>query len=120
MLRNYLIVAYRNLMRHKVYSLINVAGLSIGIAFCILAFLYVRHEWAYDTFHKNADRIYRANFVDRTGAISYTPDALGPALEDAFPDIRTVRIGWGASSVNLNVKITLMDFGALKTKQEFE
>ena len=99
MLRNYLIVAYRNLMRHKVYSLINVAGLSIGIAFCILAFLYVRREWAYDTFHKNADRIYRANFVDHTGAISYTPDALGPALEDAFPNIRTVRIGWGASSV---------------------
>ena len=42
MLRNYLIVAYRNLMRQKVYYLINVAGLSIGIAFCILAFMYIR------------------------------------------------------------------------------
>ena len=59
MLRNYLIVAYRNLMRHRVYSLINVVGLSIGIAFCILTFLYVRREWTYDTFHENADRIYR-------------------------------------------------------------
>ena len=99
MLRNYLIVAYRNLMRYKVYSLINVAGLSIGIAFCILAFLYVRLEWTYDAFHENAARIYRANLVDRTGASSQTPDPFGPALEEAFPDVRTVRIGWGASSV---------------------
>ncbi|MDE3000183.1 MAG: ABC transporter permease [Gemmatimonadota bacterium] len=98
MLRNYLIVAYRNLMRHKVYSLINVAGLSIGIAFCILAFLYVRHEWSYDAFHENADRIYRAYIVDRTGASGMTPDPLGPALEAAFPDVRTVRVGGGVWS----------------------
>ncbi|MDE3257441.1 MAG: ABC transporter permease [Gemmatimonadota bacterium] len=99
MLRNYLIVAYRNLLRHKVNSLINVAGLSIGIAFCILTFLYVRHEWTYDAFHENAGRIYRACLVDRTGASGATPDAFGPALEEAFPDVRAVRVGWGASSV---------------------
>ena len=99
MLRNYLIVAYRNLMRHKVYSLINVAGLSIGIAFCILTFLYVRHEWTYDAFHESAKRIYRVYLQDRTSASGVTQDPLGPALEEAFPDVRTVRIGWGASSV---------------------
>lgn len=99
MFRNYLIVAYRNLMRHKVYSLINVAGLSIGIAFCILAFLYIQREWTYDAFHEKAERIYRANLVSRTGASSQTPDPLGPELEEAFPDVRTVRIGRGASSV---------------------
>ena len=98
MFRNYLIVAYRNLMRHRVYSLINVAGLSIGIGFCILTFLYVRHEWTYDAFHENADRIYRAYIVDRTGTSGETPDPLGPALEEAFPDVRTVRIRRGASS----------------------
>lgn len=98
MLRNYMIVAYRNLMRHKVYSLINVAGLSIGIAFCILTFLYVRNEWMYDTFHENADRIYRAYIVDRTGARSMTPVPLGPALEEAFPDVRTVRVDGGVLS----------------------
>ena len=59
MLRNYLTVAYRNLIRYKVYSAINITGLAIGIAFCILTFLYIHHEWSYDAFHKNADRIYR-------------------------------------------------------------
>ena len=59
MLRNYLTVAYRNLVRYKVYSAINIIGLAIGIAFCILTFLYIHHEWSYDAFHKNADRIYR-------------------------------------------------------------
>ncbi len=99
MLRNYLIVAYRNLMRHKVYSLINVAGLSIGIAFCILAFLFVRRQWTFDAFHENAGRIYRACLIDRTGMSGETPDAFGPALEEAFPDVRAVRLGWGFSSV---------------------
>ena len=59
MIRNYLKIAYRNLVRHKIYSLINISGLAIGIAFCILTFLYVRHEWTYDAFHGNGDRIYR-------------------------------------------------------------
>ena len=59
MFRNYLTVAYRNLVRYKVYSAINITGLAIGIAFCILTFLYIHHEWTYDAFHKNADQIYR-------------------------------------------------------------
>ena len=58
MFQNYLKVAYRNLVRHKIYSLINISGLAIGIAFCILAFLFVRNEWTYDAFHENADRIF--------------------------------------------------------------
>ena len=44
MLRNYLVVAVRNLVRHKVHSAINIFGLAIGIAFCVLTFLYVRHD----------------------------------------------------------------------------
>ena len=59
MIRNYLMVAYRNIVRYKIYSLINISGLAIGIAFCILTFLYVRHEWTYDAFHGNGDQIYR-------------------------------------------------------------
>ena len=85
-------------MRHKVYSLINVAGLSIGIAFCILTFLYVRREWTYDTFHENAKRIYRVYVKDASSASGVTQDPLGPALEAAFPEVQTVRVGWGASS----------------------
>lgn len=58
MLRNYLIIAFRNLLRQKVYSTINISGLAIGIAFCILTLLYVRFEWSYDAFHEKRDRIY--------------------------------------------------------------
>ena len=97
MFRNYLIVAYRNFMRHKVYTLINVAGLSIGIAFCVLTFLFVRREWTYDAFHENAKRIYRVYVDSRFGPSAETPDPLGPALVETFSDVRTVRIGGGAS-----------------------
>ena len=99
MLGNYLKVAFRNLVRHKVYSFINVTGLSIGIAFCVLTFLFVRREWTYDAFHENADRIYRVYMDTGFGPSGITPDVLGPALVEAFPDVRSVRISWGASSV---------------------
>ena len=89
MLRNYLTVAYRNLVRYKVYSAINITGLAIGIAFCILTFLYVRHEWSFDAFHKKADRIYRIYNTGEVGegsdASAYMPGPLGPALAEAFP-----------------------------------
>ena len=59
MIKNYLTVAIRNLARHRIYSAINIIGIAIGLAFCILTYLFVHNEWTYDTFHENADRIYR-------------------------------------------------------------
>ena len=59
MFQNYLTIAVRNLLRHKGYSAINVLGLSIGIACCILILLYVQDELSYDQFHEKHDRIYR-------------------------------------------------------------
>ena len=69
---NYLKVAYRNLLRHPLYAAINAVGLGIAIAFCVLAFLYVRHEWTYDAFHENADRIYRV-YVENDRGRSIRP-----------------------------------------------
>ena len=90
---NYLKVAYRNLLRHWLYAAINVVGLGIAISFCLLAFLYVRHEWTYDAFHENADRIYRVYAVnDRGRSIGGAPRELAPALAEALPDVRIVRI----------------------------
>lgn len=90
---NYLKVAYRNLLRHPLYAAINVVGLGIAIAFCVLAFLYVRYEWTYDGFHENADRIYRVYAEFENGRPSeVTPRALGPALSEAVPDVRYVRM----------------------------
>ena len=59
MLKNYLKMAIRNILRHKVYSIINIAGLSVGMACTILILLWVRYELSYDRHHTNADRIYR-------------------------------------------------------------
>ena len=96
MFRNYLKIAVRNLLKNKVYSLINIFGLAIGIAFCILTLLYVRYEWSYDTFHEKADRIFRVYYVqDKAGDRKIrpaTPPALAPALKEEFPAIiRTAR-----------------------------
>lgn len=61
MLINYLKIAVRNLVKHKGYSFINVTGLAVGIACCLLIFMYVKDELTYDRFHTNADRIFRIN-----------------------------------------------------------
>ena len=59
MLKNYLMVALRNLQRHKFFSLINIAGLAIGISASLVIYLIVQYEFNFDNFHKDGDRIYR-------------------------------------------------------------
>ncbi|MXY47727.1 MAG: FtsX-like permease family protein [Gemmatimonadetes bacterium] len=91
MLRNYLSVALRNLRRHPAYSLINISGLAIGMATCILILLYIQDEFGYDRYHPHADRVYR--IVDdiesggQTVQTAGTPTAWGPALKRDFPEI---------------------------------
>ncbi len=64
MFKNYLKIALRNLFKQKLYSFINIIGLAIGIASCILIYLFVQNELSYDTFHKNADRLYRVYITE--------------------------------------------------------
>ena len=84
MFKNHLKVALRVIKRQKGYSIINITGLAIGIACCILILLWVRDELGYDGFHENKDRIYR--IVSRgfsAGVSEYyavTPLPLGPTL----------------------------------------
>ena len=59
MIRNYLTIAFRNIVRHKVYSIINISGLAIGMACCMLILFWVKGELRYDKFNKNFDDIYR-------------------------------------------------------------
>jgi hypothetical protein len=59
MFRNYLVVAWRNLVRQKIYSAINIAGLAIGMACATLILLWVQDELSYDRCHEKADQIYR-------------------------------------------------------------
>ena len=73
MFNNYLKVALRNIKKHKIYSLINISGLSVGLACCILIFFYVDHELSYDSYFEDADRIYRvAMKISRNSAESVT------------------------------------------------
>ena len=62
MFRNYFRSAVRNLLRNKTTSFINIAGLALGIATCLVISLYVFHEWNYDRFHEKAERIVRVVF----------------------------------------------------------
>ncbi len=93
MLRNYFLVAIRNLWRNKVVSVINIAGLSIGLACCMLIFLYAKDEWSYDRFQPNKDRIYRitAKMVDKQGNEQFktvkTGALNGPSFQQEIPEI---------------------------------
>ena len=59
MIRNYLLTAWRNLQKNKFNAAINIIGLSVAFSCCILLFLMVRHEFSYDSFHRNASRLYQ-------------------------------------------------------------
>ncbi len=91
MLKNYFKVAVRNIFRHKMYSLINVSGLTIGITCCLLILFYIFYELSYDKFHKNADRIFRINTYLKFGAtelkIPVTADMMGYLLKKDYPQI---------------------------------
>lgn len=92
MLRSYLIVALRAIRKHTTHAAINVVGLALGLAVCLLIALYVRHEMAYDQFHTEADRIHQVLTVDthENGAqrrLAPTPIPLADALRGAFPQI---------------------------------
>ena len=73
MLKNYLKTAIRNLWRFKGYTFINVMGLAIGMAACMLILLFVKDELSYDTYHENADRIYRVSREWKNADVHWDP-----------------------------------------------
>jgi putative ABC transport system permease protein len=91
MLKNYLKTALRNLWKRRGFSLINIFGLAVGLTASFLIFLYVRFELSYDSFHSNADRIYRIACDVKTPSETVHANGpawpVGPALKREFPDI---------------------------------
>jgi putative ABC transport system permease protein len=83
MFKNYLLVTLRNVKKNRLFSLLNILGLAVGMAAFILIMLYVQFELSYDRYHENADRIYR---VIREGR-AFTPAALGPELKEKIPEV---------------------------------
>ena len=110
MFKNYLKTAFRNLKRNKTYALINVLGLAVGIAACLLIFLVIRFETSFDNFHSKKDKIYRVGTefhsqdgVDYSGGVSFP---VAPALKIDFPQLKEVarifKMGDGQISVEEN------------------
>ena len=88
MIKNYLKIAYRNLLRNKLFTLVNIFGLAIGMAACFLIVQYVRFELSYDKFHEKHDRIYRVIIdADKESSATNQPGA-GPALKQDFPEVQ--------------------------------
>jgi putative ABC transport system permease protein len=85
MIKNYLKIAFRNLWRHKVFSLINIMGLAVGMTACFLIFLYVNFETSYDNFHSKGNRIYRV-------------------VSDVKTPTETINTGLTTSPVAINMK----------------
>lgn len=93
MIKNYFKIAWRNLSRNKVSSVINITGLAVGLACVLFIGMYVRDELSYDRFFKNAYRIYRVNLDGKMGNEAYllghTPPPVGAALKDNFSEIES-------------------------------
>jgi putative ABC transport system permease protein len=92
MLKNYLKIAFRNILRHKGFSLINILGLAIGMAVCIIIMQYVSYENSFDKFHENYENIYRVKFnIYKHGELivecAAAVPAVGPAMKDNFPEV---------------------------------
>lgn len=107
MFKNYFKIALRNIQKHKLYSLINIFGLTLGITCCIIIYLFISDEFSYDSFHENKDNIYRVEvieykipkwdvepnpFFDTREAEGvnnspWLPLPLGPTLKDRYPEI---------------------------------
>ena len=87
MFRNYAKLALRSLRKHAGYSLINISGLAMGMACCILIFLWVQHELSYDKFHEKVDSLYQITVTGEQGTWTSSPWAMVPTLKKDFPEI---------------------------------
>ena len=98
MIKNYFKTAWRNLMKSKVFSLINILGLTIGITVCMMIFLFIMNEFSVDNFHKQGDHIYRVmrSFENegKSGSVSYLSGPYAPALLNDFKGqiLKAVRV----------------------------
>lgn len=93
MTRNYFKIAFRYLQKNKLYAIVNIIGLAIGITSCILIGIYIWHELSFDRFHAKADRITRTvweyNFGDKTNRTASTGTKVGPEFQRNFPEVES-------------------------------
>jgi putative ABC transport system permease protein len=117
MVKNYLLITMRNLWRNKILSGINICGLSLGLACCMIIFLYTKDELSYDRFHTAKDQIYRitARLTDGKGNEEFktvkTSLIQGPSFKSEIPEIRDfVRLSSSQYVFRLNNQIFMQEF----------
>src|SRR5215217_687052 len=122
MLKNYFITAYRNLLRNKSYAAINVVGLAVGIAACLLIFIVIQFESSFDTFHKKRDRIYcvasEFNNPDGKGYSSGAPLPVPEGLRIDFPQLEKVGAIFGGQSDLVSIPVANGSMPVKKFKEE--
>jgi len=104
MIKNYIKVVLRNIKKHKGYSFINITGLAIGMACCLLISIWVLDELNYDRFHENADRIYRVEenqyYSQGEYHVTVSPYPIAPALKEEIPGIKeATRYVWAGGGL---------------------
>src|SRR5215472_319164 len=116
MFKNYLKTAFRNLARNKVYSFINIIGLSLGLASAMLIILYIKDEVSYDRFHKNVGNIYRivTQGIEKNGAKGRkdpnTGYLQGPRFSKNVPEIKSfVRLQSGEENIKIDNEVNSQD-----------
>jgi len=114
MFKNYIKIAFRNLVKYKIYSFINIIGLAIGLTSCLLIFLFVHHELNYDRFHKKAQQIYRTDLRFNMGSnhfdSPFCPVPLGPTLVDEYPEVLTSTRLYTTQYRNIDVYLRYRDY----------
>ncbi len=107
MFRNYIKIAYRNLIKHKTLTIINILGLSMGLTCAILTFLFIEYELSFDKHHANAEKIYRvveeARYANRTYHWSTTAFPLADALRSDFSEFEFVAQAGGITNTIISV-----------------
>lgn len=121
MIKNYFKIAIRNLKRHKAFSFINIAGLAIGIAACLLLFTVVKYELSYDKFQPNYKNIYRIVTEDKNAdGATYNPGIPFPALEALRTDIPEITTGVLMANFGSQVTVPAEGKGAVADKKFIE
>jgi ABC-type antimicrobial peptide transport system permease subunit len=108
MLKNYLLIAFRNLTRKRVFSIINIAGLSLGISGALVIFLVVRFESSFDNFHEHSHQIYRVlsgSPKDPLLRDAGAPHRLDEVIEDEFPEVAETAVAYQLNPQKVQLKI---------------
>ena len=107
MIKNYFLIALRNFWRNRIFSLINISGLAIGISASLVIYLIVHHEFSYEKFQKNGDRIYRVvtnmHFPEQDFKNAGVPGPLPAAVRGEIPGIEKSTVFWQSYSIKVTV-----------------